>query len=188
MTTTTLPDATLLNALVRDLDTAFPDVVRILQDGIYSGALRLTRHPQDAEDVTQETFVRAYRALSGYDEDRIRGLRLRPWLWTITLNLCRNTARRKTRKPTTHLTVDRPDPTPGPEDEALAQLASEAWDRRLAELSAPQRTAIVLRHIADLSYPEIAETTGRPVGTVKADAHRGISRLRAMTEEEGTSR
>jgi RNA polymerase sigma-70 factor (ECF subfamily) len=184
MTTTTA--TTLRNALARDLDAAFPDLVRALQNGIYSGALRLTRHPQDAEDVTQEAFVRAYRALNGYDDERIRELRLRSWVWTIALNLCRNTARRKTRKPTTQLSFDRPDAVPGPEEAALSQLASEEWDRRLARLSTPQRTAVVLRHVADLSYAEIAEATGRPIGTVKADAHRGIARLRAMTDEEGT--
>lgn len=183
MTTTT--DGRLRTALARDLDAAFPDLVRELQNGVYSGALRLTRHHQDAEDVTQEAFVRVYRALRGYDEERIRNLRLRPWVWTIALNLCRNAARRSSRKPTQRLDHDRPASDRGPEEEALSQVATEAWNRRLEQLSQPQRSAVVLRHVADLSYTEISQATGRPIGTVKADTHRGIARLRAMTEEEG---
>ncbi|HSG79006.1 MAG TPA: sigma factor, partial [Acidimicrobiia bacterium] len=63
--------------LAGDLDASFPDLVRALQDDLYTGALRLTRDHHAAEDITQEALVRAYRALGGYAPDRIRALRLR---------------------------------------------------------------------------------------------------------------
>ena len=135
-------------------------------------------HGEDAEDLTQETFIRAYRALAGYDPDRIRSLRLSGWMWTIALNLGRNHVRDRARRPVPVAFVDRD----GVEDPEPVDVA--AWDRRLAALPAVQRRAVVLRHVAGLSYPEIAEATGRPEGTVKADVHRGLARLRRIIEEE----
>ena len=69
----------------------------------------------------------------------------------------------------------------------MAAAMETTWHRRLESLSSPQRTAVVLRHVIDLPYGEIAEVTGRPVGTVKADVHRGIARLRAMLTAETQS-
>ena len=73
--TTTLDQ--LPSRLAADRDGAFSDLVRHLQDGVYSGVLQFTRNRQDAEDVTQETFVRVYRAINSYDDERIRDLQLR---------------------------------------------------------------------------------------------------------------
>jgi len=70
-------------------------------------------------------------------------------------------------------TIDDPDP-----------VDTVAWDRRLGQLSHPQRTAVVLRHVVGLGIEEISEITGRPGGTVKADIHRGLDRLRTIMKEE----
>jgi RNA polymerase sigma factor (sigma-70 family) len=174
--------------LSRNLPGTFPEVVKTLQDGIYSGVLQMTRHRHDAEDVTQETFIRAYRALDSYESERIRDLRLRPWIWTIALNLCRNRARAASRRGTEVPLFDRPADEPGPEAAALEAVARSEWRRRLAVLSNPQRTAVVLRHVAGMGYAEIGTATGRPVGTVKADVHRGIARLRRNLEHEEETR
>jgi RNA polymerase sigma factor (sigma-70 family) len=166
----------LTDRLADDLDGAFADLVSELQVDVYSGMRRL--HPRDAEDLTQEAFIRAYRALQGYDSDRIRDLNLRGWVWTIALNLGRNHARDRSRRPQpvelhdTHPTHD-----PDPPDQA-------AWDRRFAALSPRQRTAVVLRHVVGLPYEDIATALDRPVGTVKADVHRGLARLRTTISEE----
>src|SRR5258708_206923 len=80
--------------LAVDLDGHFEHLVRTYQDRLYSFALRLTGSRQDAEESTQDAFVRAYRALQGYAEDRRRAMRLRPWLYQITLNTVRNRVRR----------------------------------------------------------------------------------------------
>ena len=88
-----MDDTELVLRLARDLDGSFEALVNAHFDRCHAIALRLTGNPHDAEEITQDALVRAYRALAGYDPDRIRELRLRPWLTTIVLNLCRNRAR-----------------------------------------------------------------------------------------------
>ena len=178
MTMTTSRDASITASLLVDFDRGFIDLVETHQPGIYSGAYRLLRTPHDAEDVAQETFLRAYRALATYDAERIRTLTPRPWLWTIALNLCRNRWARS--KPTSSLDGSAP-----PSSIDAEPLDTETWNARLDALSTPQRTAVVLRHVVDLSIAEIAEITGRPEGTVKADVSRGLSRLRRALDSEG---
>jgi RNA polymerase sigma-70 factor, ECF subfamily len=72
-------------ALAADLDGSFEQVVVAYQHRLYAFALRLTGNPQDAEEITQDAFVRAYRALATYPASRLRSLALRPWLHQITL-------------------------------------------------------------------------------------------------------
>jgi RNA polymerase sigma factor (sigma-70 family) len=170
-------DSEIARKLVSDRDLGFTMLVRRFQPGIYSGARRLTHRHEDAEEVAQDTFMRAYRALDRYDDERILDLRLQGWLWTIALNLCRNRATRPVRE------------TPGLGDAARSvtdaiPIDSVSWNRRLARLSEDQRTAVVLRHVVDLSIADIADATGRPVGTVKADISRGLERLRKATQRE----
>lgn len=176
----------LAQRLAADRDAAFPELVHLLHGPIYSGALRLTGSPQDAEEVTQDTFVRAYSALGRYPGPRVRSLRLRPWMWTIALNLCRNRARTRRRRPVTSPLDHHVDPAAGlsTEDDAL-EAVDDTWHRRLAELSEPLRAAVVLRHVVGLPYEAIAEALDRPTGTVKSDVHRGIERLREVLAHEG---
>ena len=172
--------------LARDIDGVFPALVSAHQDGIYSGVRRLLPSAADAEDVAQETFVRAYRALKGYGAARIEQLAVRPWLWTIALNLCRNAARSRSRRPAL-VPLDRAGEQPDArlaDEAALAGIPDPAWRRRLEALPAAMRTAVVLRHVVDLPYAEVATAMARPVGTVKADVHRAIGRLRDMLIEE----
>jgi RNA polymerase sigma-70 factor (ECF subfamily) len=183
-----MPTATmsLTDLLAGDLDRHFATVISTYQDGIYSGVRRLAPAPADAEDITQETFIRAYRALETYPPKRIREMSLRAWLWTIALNLCRNAARARSRRPNTRplATGDEGPALDTAEDEALRSVTEAIWHQRLASLPARQRTAVVLRYVADLTYPEIAAALDRPPGTVKSDVHRGLDRLRTIVEEE----
>ena len=180
--TTTLNQ--LPSRLAADRDGAFPDLVRTLQDGVYSGVLQFTRNRHDAEDVTQETFVRVYRALDKYDEGRIKDLQLRPWVWTIALNLCRNRARSAGRHPEAPLVGDRVDVFEDAATEAVENANLEVWRHRLAALPGPQRTAVVLYHVVGLPHAEIAESTGRTESTTRSDVRRGLGRLRTLIEEE----
>jgi RNA polymerase sigma-70 factor (ECF subfamily) len=166
----------LCRRLALDLDGVFPEVVIALQDDIYSGLRSLAG--SEAEDLTQETFIRAYRALQGYPAQRIRDLKLRGWIWTIALNLGRNHARDRARRPLPlgdelEAAIDDPEPP---------DLA--AWQRRLAALPLPMRRAVVLRHVVGLDYEEISHALARPEGTVKADVYRGLERLRKTMEKE----
>lgn len=164
-------------ALSRDLDGSFPALVEAQGPGLYWGLRRICGDHQEAEDLTQETFIRAYRALSDFDLGRFAELRLAPWLWTIALNLGRNHLRDRRRRPTPVVPEDRP-----VHDQESPDTA--AWDSRLATLNRHQRRAVVLRHMVGMSIEEIAEATGRPTGTVKADIHRGLDKLRRVMEQE----
>jgi RNA polymerase sigma-70 factor (ECF subfamily) len=166
----------LCDRLADDLDAAFPDLVRALQDDMYSG-LRSLAGPE-AEDLTQETFIRAYRALSEYEPGRIRELKLRGWIWTIALNLGRNHLRARSRRP---FLVDREIEIRS-DDPDYIDLS--AWHRRLQGLPPRTRRAVVLRHVVGLGYEEIAIATGQAVGTVKSDVHRGLEKLRHILEDE----
>ena len=168
-------DAALARRLAADLDASFESLVLAHQDRLFTIAFRTGGDRHDAEELVQDCFVRAYRALATYPPPRIRELRLRGWLTTILLNAGRNRARVR-RVPTAELVFD-----PGTEpavDPLTRRDERETWARLLAGLSPAQRTAVVLRHVDGMSYAEIAEATGRPEGTVKAHVHRGLAALR----------
>lgn len=165
-------------ALAADLDDAFEAYVRVTIDGVFTGALRMLGDRSDAEDVVQDTYARAYRALQGYDRNRITDLSVAGWTWTIAANLCRNRLRSRSRKPTAPLGEhDLADERSRTEDQALSGLGTALRDAIL-DLPFPQRAAVVMRHVLDLSYDEIAVALDRPEGTVKSDVSRGLARLR----------
>lgn len=167
----------LAGALAKNLDAAFPTVVDYMGKRLYWGLRRMTGDHQEAEDLTQETLIRAYRAMRDYENHRIRGLRVEPWLWTIAMNLGRNHLRDRSRRPTFA-----PEVETGTEDPEM--FDEPAWDRRLSALNSHQRAAVVLRHVIGMSIDEISEAVGRPEGTVKADIHRGLAKLRDILENE----
>lgn len=173
------PDATddlaLAARLAHDLDGTFESLVLAHQDRLFTIAFRTGGDRHDAEELVQDCFVRAYRALATYPSARIRELRIRGWLTTILLNAGRNRTRVR-RVPTTELSFD---PSAEPTTDPLARRDErETWARLLGTLSPAQRTAVVLRHVDGLSYAEIAAATGKPEGTVKAHVHRGLAGLR----------
>jgi RNA polymerase sigma-70 factor (ECF subfamily) len=186
----TLDDAELVKRLANDLDGTFETLVRCHADRLFTIALRLTGDPRDAEEVAQDVFVRAYHAIGTYDAERVRGLRLRPWLATIAVNLARNRRRRMSdRRPPDALAdivggIDEPraPDRSGPEAKLTARVERDRWARLLGELPSRYRLPIVLRHVDDLSYAEMAEALGRPEGTLKAQVHRGLALLRAAWE------
>ena len=170
--------------LARDLDEAFASLVVEFQDAVYTSALRWSGNRSAAEDIAQETFLRAYSALGRYDPARVHALRLRPWLLAIAVNVFRNELRSARRRPATRalgseelLVVDE---TRGPDDLATAIVLG---------LPEEQRVPVVLRSVLGLGYDEIAEILDRPSGTVKAQVSRGLRRLREeLTTGEHTDR
>lgn len=186
-------DERLTADLARDLDRAFDALVIAHQDRLYTIALRVLGDPGDAEEAAQDALVRAYRALASYEPQRIRELRLRGWLATIVLNLCRSRVARRAARGAAPLTLDAEDGAPlappapathGPAAVVERRAERDDWAVRLAALPLPYRSAVVLRHVDGLSYPEAAAALGRPEGTVKAQVHRGIAMLRTMLETE----
>lgn len=182
----------LLIRLARDLDGAFEALVMAHQDRLFSIALRVLGDRGAAEEAAQDALVRAYRALGTYDAARILDLRLRPWLATIVLNLCRTRAARRANRGAPPLSFDveaSPLPEPVASDVGTSPAAvmdrrteREVWAGLLSALPPAYRAAVVLRHVDGLSYPELATALGRPEGTVKAQVHRGLALLRTAYE------
>lgn len=187
-------DERLLTSLADSLDDAFESLVEQHQDRLYTIALRMLGDRGDAEEAAQDAFVRAYRALATYDGDRIRELRLRGWLTTIVLNRCRSVAARRATRgprpvsieadPVRPITEPEAPPEAAPMEVAERHAERDRWAARLQALPVSYRSAVVLRHVDGLSYPEVAAALGRPEGTVKAQVHRGIALLRTMLEAE----
>jgi RNA polymerase sigma-70 factor (ECF subfamily) len=184
----TMEDERLRECLAADLDGSFEDVVRFYQDRLFSFALRVTGNREDAEEVAQDAFVRAYRALSGYPVERIRALALRAWLYRITLNVARNRLRGK--KPRM-VSLDHPLSADGetaweaPEDasrqpDALYESARGRMDMAALVASLPERyrAPIVLRYVEGLQLDEVARVLDQPLGTTKSHVHRGVNALR----------
>lgn len=158
-------------------ERAFERLVRDHQDRIFALSLALTGNRHDAEEVAQDTFLRAYRALCTYPDERARELKQRPWLNRIAINVVRNRVRRQ-RPRLVELNGSEPDHTSGPEEDAVRRAEIDALAARVASLPPRYREAVVLRHVQELSYAEAAEALGQPVGTVKANVHRGLKMLR----------
>ena len=183
-------DGAVVAALVADLDLGFVELFNTHRQAVFSTALRVSGRWAEAQDLTAETFLRAYRALTGYDKARISTLQPRPWLLTIALNLWRNSQRDAGRRPATTELENAPEPTDQHQDVEQSVLRNETA-RELAELLGQlpevQRIAVVLRHVVDLPIAEIAEVLGRPEGTVKSHISRGLRRLRELQPAPDTT-
>ncbi|WP_079170058.1 sigma-70 family RNA polymerase sigma factor [Mangrovactinospora gilvigrisea] len=158
-------------------------------DRLYAAALRMTGDRADAEDLVQDTYVRAFRSFHTYTD----GTNLRAWLYRILTNTWINTYRGRRRAPQTVELEDhhRESPrlaAPTAEDEALANLPDGALRRALAELRPEVRLSLWLADAEGCSYREIAEITGVPRGTVMSRLHRARHRLRDLLVEAGYDR
>lgn len=158
-------------------ERGFERLVRDHQDRIFALSLALTGNRHDAEDVAQDTFIRAYRALATYPPERVRDLKEKAWLHRIAVNVVRNRVR-GSRPRLVELNGSEPDHSAGPEEDVMRKAEIDEVAARVACLPARYREAVVLRHVQDLSYAEVAEALGQPVGTVKANVYRGLKMLR----------
>ena len=158
---------------------AFEEVVRRYQRRVYATALRIVRRHDLADDVTQETFLRAHKALASYDRERPFG----PWVCRIAANLAINHVRSPEAREE-ELAEGALDGRPAPAGDSPLQSILETEAREvLAEavgrLPAEQRAVFVLRAFEDQSYAEIAESLGLSVGTVMSRLSRAREKLRA---------
>src|SRR2546430_10362478 len=171
-----------------DLDS-FNQLVLRWERPIYALAYRVIGREEDARDVCQETFLRAFRALKGFKGQA----KFSSWLYRITLNLCRDWIRRERRQPIAQ----------APEGVDLIELASEATPsesieelvarreigravaRVMAELPDEQRTAIILKEYHGLTFQEIADLLDCPLSTVKTRLYQGLTVLRKQLAREG---
>jgi RNA polymerase sigma-70 factor (ECF subfamily) len=160
------------------------DVLPMLPN-LYAAALRMTRNPSDAEDLVQDTYLRAFRGFSGFTE----GTNLKAWLYRILTNSFINTYRKKQRQPQT---VEGPDDLDewylfdklggrnvelSAETEVLDKIPDEAVKSALESLPENFRLPVLLADVEGFSYKEIAEIMDTPIGTVMSRLHRGRKAL-----------
>ena len=180
-------EGTLQAGLARDLEGSFERMVQEYEDRLYTFAHRLSGNSEDAEDIAQDAFVRAYRALKTYPPERIRAMSLKAWLYQITLNVARNRARGK--RPN-HVSIDERagdgrsvwEPEDDPENRPDSRF--EQGRRRadiatlVAKLPERYRSALILRYMEGLRLEEVAAVLKQPLGTVKSNVHRAVNALR----------
>jgi RNA polymerase sigma-70 factor (ECF subfamily) len=156
---------------------------------IYALAYRVIGREEDARDVCQETFLRAYRALPGFKGDA----KFSSWLYRIALNLCRDWIRRQRRAPVSQMPEDMDileaaaatGPVESIEDLAARRELTAIVEEAMALLPSEQRTAIVLKEYHGMTFQEIADLQGCPLSTVKTRLYQGLSVLRRQLERQG---
>ncbi|MCB9770674.1 MAG: sigma-70 family RNA polymerase sigma factor [Candidatus Omnitrophica bacterium] len=171
-----------------DRASLFRKVLEEHKNRVYTEAYYSLGSEMDAEDVTQEAFVRLWKNFSEIDLERVGG-----WLVRVTRNLCIDTIRRRQAD---HSRRSAEDPETAlenaqsaeadPRDQAL-HSEEEKWIREsIASLEEPYRSTVILREIQHLSYDEIAEALKIPIGSVKVHLHRGRKMLRELLRREMT--
>lgn len=184
-------DETLIRQAAAGDQNAFAALLAAYQKPVYNLALRMTGNPDDALDLSQEAFLRAWRGLSGYRFDAS----FSTWLYRLTGNVCIDFLRRRKREKTIPLyytdeeneeqELPLPHPAPAAEDQALLRLEQSQVAEAMAKLEPEYRQALILRVIDGLSYAEIAAATGVPEGTVKSRIARAREKMRRLLKKTG---
>ncbi|WP_424217594.1 RNA polymerase sigma factor (plasmid) [Streptomyces sp. BI20] len=175
----------LTDLLAEDVDDGFTELVRVHAKQVHAFLLRVSGSAAEADDLGQDTFLRAYTALRTYTPERRRQLSPRAWLMTIAANVWRNHVRSSVRRPVSAMPVDDvrdtwSDTRPGPAEHALNTDDRGRLVAALSELPEYYRIPVVLRHVVGMSYVEVAQVQGCPVGTAKAQVSRGMGDLRRL--------
>lgn len=161
---------------------SWAELVQEHADSVYRLAYRLTGNQHDAEDLTQETFMRVFRSLKHYQPGTFEG-----WLHRITTNLFLDMVRRRAKIRMEALPEDYervPGTAMSPEEAYSTANLDPALQHALDELSPDFRIAVVLCDVVGMSYEEIAETLGVKMGTVRSRIHRGRAQLRESLEAQ----
>ncbi|MET1249521.1 MULTISPECIES: RNA polymerase sigma factor SigW [Sporolactobacillus] len=173
---------------------AFAELVERYKNSVFAICLRMVGNAQEAEDLSQEAFIRAYNHIDQYDHER----KFSTWLFRIATNLSIDFLRRRKSNisldavvPGTEglsLNAMLPDQTEQPEELAVRKETEEMVQNEIKKLPEKYRSAVVLKYIEDLSLKEISEIMDIPVGTVKTRIHRGREMLRKMMMAGGGDR
>jgi RNA polymerase sigma-70 factor (ECF subfamily) len=161
--------------------TAWEPLVRAHQEAVFRLSYLLLGDPDDAEDIAQETFLRAWNHLKRFDSTRP----LRPWLLSIASNLASNRRRSAARYLSALMRAFRSEPPPaGIEEKSMQQLqASDLW-KAVQTLDVPDQQVVYLRYFLDLSVAETAEILHIAEGTVKSRLSRALEKLRKIIRDD----
>jgi len=176
----------------------FADEAMEFMPSLYSAALRMTRNPADAEDLVQETYLKAYRAYGGFAE----GTYLKAWLYKILTNAFINSYRAKKRRPEESDVEDvedlylyrhlhgpeSADSSRSAEDEVLDRFTDDDVKQAVESLPDAFRITVILADVEGFSYKEIADITEVPIGTVMSRLHRGRKALQKALANYGLRR
>lgn len=168
-------DLALVRRFKKGDEGAFNELVRRYQERIYRLCHRMVRNADDAQDLTQDAFVKAYLSLGKFREKST----FYTWIYRIAVNLCINFSRRD-RGPRRVA----PEPVSGnPETELTMRATKRAIDEAISRLPPRQRAVFVMRQYEGMSYEEISQVTRRSVGSLKANHHHAVFKLRDMLKE-----
>ncbi|MGH2445488.1 MAG: RNA polymerase sigma factor [Candidatus Limnocylindria bacterium] len=181
-----MDDRALIDAVLAGDRQAFSAFVERETTSVFRACLRILGRPHEAQDVTQEAFILAYRALGSYrGEGALRG-------WLLRIATRQALRRRSQRRPTEPIdSVPEARLGDASHDPARATLDAERRETLLGavhRLPNPYREVVALRFFAELTLAEIADATGRPLNTVKTHLRRGLERLRTTVAPEGLDR
>jgi len=154
--------------------------MRAHQEPVFRLAYLLLGDPDEAEDIAQETFLRAFKALDGFDTERP----LRPWLLRIASNLAHNRHRSIGRYLAALTRFAQQDPDSIKQTTLKPEDDSHTLWQAVKKLTRPFQEVIYLRYFLDMSESEMAETLDTPAGTVKSRLHRALSKLRGIIERD----
>ncbi|MBU0981130.1 RNA polymerase sigma factor [Patescibacteria group bacterium] len=183
-------DNALLDAFQAGDNEAFNAIIERYSSPVFRLAYKFTRNPKDAEDVSQDTFLKAYENLIKHPKSE---LNLKPWLMTICVNLCRNLAKKKKSFNFSDMTTDEDErefesmiEDSGPGTHERIQSKEEAGIVREAIEKLPEKYQIILqmRYTEDLSYQEISDILQLPMSTVKVHLNRAKSKLKVILEAQ----
>lgn len=158
---------------------AFGTLVERYDRSVYHLAYRTLRDQEEARDVAQEAFFKAYRSLRTYKP----AAKFSTWLFSITYHACCDRLSRRKRYSNEEM-PERADTAAGPESEAIANDEAQRLRRAIAALPEKYRTVITLYHLQGKQYEEIAQVLGAPIGTVKTHLFRAKDQLRRILNEE----
>jgi RNA polymerase sigma-70 factor (ECF subfamily) len=175
-------------SIIRDCRNGRSDRYAILVDRYrslaYNCAYRMVGDPDVAQDMAQESFIAAYQSLGEFKF----ASRFSSWLYAIIVNKCRDHLRAaKPRTSVDDLLEIRQDQAPSPEEQAASRQTGDVLQDALNALPMEYREVLVLKHVQELGYNEIAEMLGASVGALKVRAHRGREMLREKLEEAGVT-